>query len=462
MISQTENSSFRDRDALVYIENNKVYRKIFSSYKENYDNLINSGLYEKLTKENLLIKHIEQNNIQENNVYKIIEPEKVFISYPYEWCFTQYKEAALTTLKIQQAALEFNMSLKDASAFNIQFFKGKPVLIDTTSFEKFEEKPWVAYKQFCKHFLAPLLIMKYVDPKCSKFFTADIDGLDLEVVSKMLPCHTKFNPQIFTHIHLHSKFLKQYSSTKKKSINQKMTKFQHFAILDGLISFIKNLKLKENESEWKNYYNNTNYTENSFKEKANIIEEYKKIINPEKVWDFGANTGYFSRIFKDTSNEIVCFDIDYNAVDANYKKANEENETNILPLVFDLVNPSPNIGWANNERKTITERAENVDVILALALIHHLAISNNLPFNKIAQYFSGISKYLIIEFVKKEDSKVQELLNSRDDIFGDYDIENFEKEFMKYYTLIKKDEIKNTKRIMYLFKSKGNIREISK
>ncbi len=449
-----ENSSFRDRDAVIYNDNGKILRKIFNSYKENYDKLMTSGLYEKLISQNLLINHTEYDKPEETNVYKIIEPKKVFITYPYEWSFNQYKDAALATLKIQQIALEFNMSLKDTSAFNIQFFEGKPLLIDTTSFEKFEEKPWVAYKQFCKHFLAPLLIMKYIDPRCAKFFLTDIDGLDLEIVSKILPKHTKFNPGILTHIHLHSKFLKQYSSTKKKSINQKMTKFQHLAILDGLMGLIKGLEVKTNESEWKNYYNNTNYTESSFEEKKKLIEQYKKLIDSKIIWDFGANTGHFSRIFKDTAKEIICFDIDYNAVDENYKTVKTQNETNILPLVFDLVNPSPNIGWANEERKTILERANNVDIALALALIHHLAISNNLPFNKIAQYFSQISRYLIIEFVKKEDSKVQELLNSRKDIFNDYDIEHFENSFSKYYTLVRKDEIKDTQRILYLFKVK--------
>ncbi len=450
---KAENSSFRDRDALVYTDCGKTFRKIFTSYRKNYDKLMNCGLYERLIQESLLIPHKEL-DIQEENTYKIIEPEEIFITYPYEWSFNQYKDAALATLKIQQIALEFDMSLKDASAFNIQFFKGKPLLIDTTSFEQFEEKPWVAYKQFCRHFLAPLLIMKYIDPKCSKFFISDIDGFDLETVSKMLPKSTKFNPSILTHIHLHSKFLKQYSSTKKKNIKQKMTKFQHLAILDGLFNFINNLKLKQNDSEWKNYYNITNYSKNSFDEKRKIIEGYKKLINPEIVWDFGANTGYFSRIFKDISKEIVCFDIDYNAVDINYEETKAKNEKNIMPLVFDMVNPSPNIGWANNERKTIVERAKNVDVILALALIHHLAISNNLPFNKIAQYFSKMSKYLIIEFVKKEDSKVQELLNSRKDIFDDYDTLHFEEEFLKFYTIVKKDEIKNTDRILYLLKAK--------
>jgi len=453
MTIKLENASFRDRDAVVYKDNGKILRKIFISYKENYDKLMTSGLYEKLTSKHLLVEHIECDMSEETGVYKIIEPKNVFITYPYEWCFNQYKTAALATLEIQQIALEFDMSLKDASAFNIQFFKGKPLLIDTTSFEKFEEKPWVAYKQFCKHFLAPLLLMKYVDLRCAKFFISDIDGLDLGVVSKILPRRAKFSPGIFTHIVLHSKFLKQYSSTKKKSVNQKMTKFQHFALLDGLMSLIKGLEVKS-DSEWKNYYSTTNYTEASFEEKYKLIEEYKKIVNPKKVWDFGANTGYFSRIFKDNADEIICFDIDYNAVDENFKTVEKQNETNILPLVFDLVNPSPNIGWANNERKMITERADNVDLILALALIHHLAISNNLPFDKIAQYFSKISKYLIIEFVKKEDSKVQELLNSRKDIFDDYDINHFEETFLKYYELIRKDEIKDTKRVLYLFMAK--------
>jgi hypothetical protein len=150
MIKNT--ASFRDPSGYIYEENQEIFRVIKKSYQDNYDHLVSSGLYDELVEKNLLIPHCEVVNYSSNHedVYKIIKPTKIdYISYPYEWCFSQLKDAALTTLQIQKIAIKFGMSLKDASAYNIQFHNGKPLLIDTLSFEKLEVKPWIAYDQFC-------------------------------------------------------------------------------------------------------------------------------------------------------------------------------------------------------------------------------------------------------------------------------------------------------------------------
>jgi len=202
-------SSFRDPSGFLFTENGTLFRSVGRLYQQNYDHLIQSGLYNKLVADDLLIPHreIQRPAKTTDDTYKIIQPEIVpFISYPYEWCFSQLKDAALALIKIQKRALDCNMILKDASAYNIQFFKGKPILIDTLSFEIYKEnQPWVAYRQFCQHFLAPLALMASRDIRLGQLMRIYIDGLPLDLVSGLLPISTWFKPALLSHIHLHAK-----------------------------------------------------------------------------------------------------------------------------------------------------------------------------------------------------------------------------------------------------------------
>ena len=448
--------SFRDPSGFLFKENGKIYRRINKVYADDYEQLMFSGLYNKLVENHLLIPHIETElkSADDDLLYKIIQPELVqFISYPYEWSFSQLKDAALTTLNIQKIAMEHGMSLKDSTAYNIQFWNGKPVLIDTLSFEKYKEgEPWVAYKQFCQHFLLPLVLMSYTDIRLSQLFRIYIDGIPLDLGAKLLPRKTRFKFSIFAHIHLHAKSQKKYEdkAIEKKS---RISKFKLLALIDSLETTVKNLKWNPKGTEWADYYDITNYSSDAFKCKKNYIEEFLKSINPASVWDLGANTGIFSRIASEKNIPTISFDVDPAAVEKNYQICKEKNETNILPLVLDLTNPSGGIGWANQERMSFIERGP-VDAVFALALIHHLAISNNLPLINIAEFFSSISKFLIIEFVPKSDSQVKKLLLTREDIFDKYDKENFEKDFDNYFNIRKYLKIEGSERYLYLMEKK--------
>lgn len=445
-----EFSSFKDKDAIVFRKNNSVYRKIFYSYKENYDMLINSGLYTRLTTANLLVSHTEVEN-EFNDVYKVIKPEEVFISYPWEWSFSQLKNAALTTIEIQKLALEYGMSLKDANCYNIQFHGTNPILIDTTSFEKYNsDEPWVAYKQFCENFLAPLALMAYTDISLNKLFLSNINGIPLELTSKLLPLKSIFNIGILCNIHLHSKVQNKYHQATSQKIKVNLSKNSQIALLNNLSDCIKKLELPNYKTEWENYYNDTNYNEKSFNHKKLIISEFEKEIKPKKVIDFGANTGLFSRMFKNSADFILALDIDPLAVEQNYKQCIKEHDNKVFPLLFDLTNPSPSIGWDCKERITLPERLSNINLVMALALIHHLRITYNIPFKKIAEYFSQFAPYLIIEFVKKDDSQIQKMLLNREDVFDDYTVENFENTFNNYYQIVHKEEIIDTQRTLYL------------
>ncbi len=449
--------SFRDPSGFLFFKEGTLYRQINLEYKENYDYFINSGLYSELSGSGLLISHQEADisHRKSDNAYKVIKPEPVsFISYPYEWCFSQLKDAALTTLKIQKKALEHGMILKDASAYNIQFKNSKPIFVDTLSLEKYDEKqPWVAYRQFCQHFLAPLALMNYTDIRLNQLFRIFIDGIPLDLTSSLLPLRTRLIPSLFLHIYLHARSQRYFADKPLNKTAHKINRLSLQALVESLESAVKKLTYKSQHTEWADYYKDTNYSSEALEHKKDLVVEFVDMIKPELIWDLGANVGLFSRIVADQAKQIVSFDIDPNAVEENYLTCIQKGTTNILPLLLDFTNPSPGIGWKNQERASIFERGP-ADVALALAVIHHLAISNNLPFNKIADFFNAICDFLIIEFIPKSDSQVQRLLSSREDIFTDYTQQAFENEFKKYFTFQKSIKIKDSKRILYLMKRK--------
>ena len=415
---------------------------------------MNSGLYEVLVDTELLIPHdvVDIEGLEPDKAYKILKPELIpFISYSYEWCFSQLKNAALITLKIQKKALDFGMSLKDCSAYNIQFRKGKPVSVDTLSFEKYQEgKPWIAYRQFCQHFLAPLALMSYRDIRLNQLFRIYIDGIPLDLASSLLPFHTRFKFSLLSHIYLHAKAQKYFADkTANTSGGKKMSLLSFNGLIDNLESAIKKLKWQSQNTEWSDYYEETNYSMDALQHKKQIVAELLDKIDPRNVWDLGSNIGMFSRIASDKGIQTISFDIDPGAVEKNYLECIRKGETHILPLVLDLTNPSPSIGWENQERMSLLER-DPADTVFALALIHHLAISNNLPLNRIADFFSKICKSLIIEFVPKNDSQIQRLLSTREDIFPSYRQQVFEDEFSRYFRIQDSVKIKDSERIIYL------------
>lgn len=445
-------SSFRDPAGYLYSDKKgDIYRQINNFGKEDYDLLMSSGLYKILVSKQLLIDHKELKK-PSTEYYKIIKPTKIsYISYPFEWSFGQLQDAALLTLRIQRIALKHGMTLKDASAYNVQFHKGKPIFIDTLSFEKYQEgKPWQAYRQFCQHFLAPLSLMAYTDQRLNQLFRSHIDGVPLDLANKLLPLKARIKPSLYMHLVLHSRaqinkagLAKRPTSTVKKSNLE--------AILLNLKNAVKKLSPKLSKTEWGEYYQNTNYTVKSADKKAEIIKDFCKNLNIKSANDFGGNNGRYSRVLNSLAIETVCNDIDINAVEANYKHVKDKDEKLMLPLLIDLTNPGGAIGWANDERLSIDHRLKT-DLSMVLALIHHLAISNNLPFTKISKFLARFSPYLIIEFVPKQDSQVKILLATRNDIFDDYNEEGFKKAFCNDFKLLKEKNISGTHRTLYLFK----------
>jgi hypothetical protein len=448
-------SSFRDPSGFVFWQDGSVYRQINTIYKDDHDLLMESGLHKALVEKGLIIPHEEValRSVAPQLAYKVIRPEQIpFVSYPYEWSFSQLKDAALTTLDVQKKALEFGMSLKDCSVYNVQFNKGKPVFIDTLSFERYREgSPWVAYRQFCQHFLAPLALISHRDVRLGQLFRSHLDGIPLTLASKLLPRRTRFSFSLLSHIHLHARTQTRYADKRIDTRRPKLSRLGFIGIINSLESGVKGLKWNPGGTEWGDYYQDTNYSPQSFQHKKQVVAEFLEAINPSSVWDLGANTGIFSRIASDKGIRTISFDIDPAAVEKNYLECRRRNETSILPLLSDLTNPSPGIGWQNEERMSLAGRGP-ADAALALALIHHLAISNNTPFAKIAEFFARICDSLIVEFVPKSDSQVQRLLATREDIFVNYTQQAFESEFARLFVLERSQSITGSERILYLMR----------
>ncbi|MDD3642174.1 MAG: SAM-dependent methyltransferase [Candidatus Krumholzibacteria bacterium] len=430
-------------------------------YAEEYDLLIGSGLYDDLTRSGLLVRHEEADLslAAADGAYRVLRPDTVpFISYPHEWCFSQLKDAALTTVAIQKRALEHGMSLKDCSAFNVQFNRGRPVFIDTLSFERFVEgRPWAAYRQFCQHFLAPLALARYRDIRLVQLFRVYLDGIPLDLASELLPLRTRFSPSLLMHIHMHARFQSRYGSRTEKPSGRGTVGFKaQMGLVESLESAVAGATWKASGTEWVEYYEDTNYSRPGLDDKERLVAEYIDAIGPGVVWDLGANTGRFSRIASDRGHGVISFDIDAAAVEKNYLELASDGDGDILPLVLDLANPTSGMGWAGEERKSLEERGP-AEIVMALALIHHLAISDNLPFDVIAGFFSRICRHLIVEYIPKEDSQVRRLLVCREDIFGSYTREEFEKAFRRFFRIERAERITDSERVLYLMRRNGEM-----
>lgn len=447
-------ASFRDPGGFLFSRGGILYRQVNRAAAGDYARLMESGLYERLVKIGLLIPHTEGDAppADVSLSFKVIQPEHVpFISYPYEWSFGQLKDAALATLAIQKRALKAGMTLKDASAYNIQFLRGKPTLIDTLSFEIYQPgKPWDAYRQFCQHFLAPLALMALVDSRLSGLLRVHIDGIPLDLASRLLPTRSHFDFALQAHIHIHSSAQTRYADADVKSTAARgVSQNALTGLLDSLEKAVQKLNWKPAGTEWGDYYANTNYSDSAFEHKKEIISGWLNENKPASIWDLGANNGQFSRLASERGIPTIAWDIDPSAVEQNYRGMKVAKEQNILPLLLDLTNPSPALGFANAERESLAQRGP-VDMVFALALIHHLAISNNVPLPRLADFFADICRWLVVEWVPKPDSQVQKLLRSRKDIFEGYTREGFESAFGGRFHLRAAVDVRESERRLYL------------
>lgn len=444
-----EQSSFRDPEATLMYDETHYYRTLNAKYAVHYNHYKTSGLKDVLLNEGYVLPFEEiagQGNV-------VLKTKKIaFVSYPYEWSFSQFKTAALFTLQINLIALEHGMVLKDASMFNVQFVGSKPFFIDLASFEIYkEDKPWIAYYQFCKHFYVPLFLGANKNLHLPKLLLYFIDGIPLREAVSLCKFSDFLNLGAFMHLYLHSK---AEGSTNKTGVEKKVSKKQLTELLTHLSDSIGSLKPKHKKTLWDDYNQNNNYVEGSKNHKAEIIKGFiMQIPNCQMAMDIGANDGTYSKLFSEKEIYTLVVDIDELAIERAFAEYNKLQNAYFHPLHVNLANPTPAIGWNNVERKSFWERC-NVDVIQALAVVHHLAITHDISFEEIAKKLVQHTRYLIIEFVYPDDSQTKILLNNKPHHNSNYNKDNFEKAFSLFFDLKDKVTIEGMKRDLYFYERK--------
>jgi hypothetical protein len=452
--------SFRDPSGHLFERDGELLRTVTHRFADEFEAVRDSGLYDRLITDGLLVAHEEVDaDLAPEPVHAVLRPHRIpFVSYPYEWSPAQLRAAGLLTLQVMEVALDHGAVLRDASAYNVQFVGTRPVFIDTLSFAmRRGEEPWAAYGQFCRHFLAPLALQTYVDPRLADLLRTNIDGVPLDLAADLLPLRTRLRPGLLTHLHAHARAQSDRRAETKGE--QRTVRFSDRAIrglVEGLRGTISHLSWDRGATVWGDYYATADhYDESAMAAKLATVERMVGAVDPDLVWDLGANTGRFSRVAAASGATTIAMDIDHGAVEAAFEDlvADPPGPGTVLPLRYDLANPSPGIGWATTERMTLAERGP-ADLVLALALVHHLAIGNNVPLDRVAAHLASLGDHVVVEWVPKHDPMVQVLLATREDVFDDYTDEGFRTAVAQHFETLETAPVPGTERVLLLLRTR--------
>ena len=455
MMKPPTSISYKDPAGYIIRQKEGFYRIITEAYKDEYEHLMLSGLYKELTEQSLLLSHQEMKGTDQEIVYyKLLFPDQInTMVYPYEWTYSQWHQMALTYLRINKIALQYGMILKDATPYNFVFRGADCLLLDTISFRFFQEGDnWLAYRPFCEEILSPLALMHYKETLWVRLYRTMINGIPLSFVSKELPINSWFNLNCLLHIHWHAKFQQQTHQLNKQT---GFSKEKLLALFDMMEKNLHKWKFPlTRKSIWDHYYEKDIEDEKYLIHKTNIIQQWLAEIRPDTTIDLGANTGKFSFLAADHSSRVIAVEQDIFCVEEIRKTIVEKKIKNITSIVADIAEPSPGLGWANEEKNSLLERLKG-DMVMSLALIHHLCLSRNIPLHFIAKLFSNLSsRYLIVEFIPKTDPKAMILLQNKKDSFKHYSEDELINSFSVYFKLIQVQDCEASTRKMYLWEKK--------
>ena len=453
-VPERDPGSFRDPSGFVFRRDGMLYRQVNRTFADDWAAAADAGILERWQADGQLVGHEVADlalAADPEHALTVLRPDPVaFISYPYEWTFGQLKDAALLTLDLQGDAERSGLTLRDASAYNIQFDRGRPILIDSLSVERRTgDEPWAAYRQFCQHFVAPLALMARRDIRCGLMLRDHVDGIPLDLAATLLPGRTRLSTGLGSHVHLHARAQARYAAAGHSAPRRAtMGATRRAALLDSLRRTILGLYWSPSGTEWADYDRQTSYSDDGTRAKEAAVEAMLRDAGGTVVWDLGANVGRFSAIAAGLGRRVVAWDVDPAASERHYQRLKVAGDTSVLPLVQDLVNPSPGLGWVGAERAPFVERSD-ADVVMALALVHHLAISNNVPLEWVAALFARLAPAAIVEFVPKGDPMVDLLLASRPDVFPDYSQDGFERAFAAHFRIAGRASVRDSGRILY-------------
>lgn len=466
-----DEGSFRDPSGYIFQQDDRILRAVTPYADEKFRRIYDSGLLKRLSDQGLMIptQRIDVSNIhtdlikgarQESLSGFYEHPRIPFISYPYEWTFSQLKDAALLHLQLQMTALEEGFTLSDATAFNIQFQKTKPVHIDVLSLQAYQEgETWSGYNQFCRQFLLPLLVESWAGLRFQPMLRGSLQGISFEDALSVIPRHkylTNLSGMIHVYLHGKSVIRRSSSETISSSTHTKIPKSRYHSILEQLYDFIKGLKSStRSASYWKEYAQKNSYSVSMHNTKLEFVRTWASNSKPGMIWDIGGNSGDFSKVaIEGGAEHAVIMDSDLDSLEWAYQHRTQSGER-ILPLVMDVTDPSPALGWRQTERKGLMQR-KNADGILALAVLHHLCIGNNIPLIEAMDWLLSLAPTGVIEFVPKSDPMVKQLLTLREDIFSDYNESNFKENILKRHDIIFEHRFADNDRLLVSYKLKSN------
>ncbi len=431
-----DSASFRDPSGHVYDIDGRIYRTVTEHAVRDFEAVRANGVYHDMVADGKVIAgEIVDRNIPEplkRQARLVLEhPRLPFISYPYEWSFAALKEAALLHLDVHLTALDRGITLSDASAYNVQFIGAKPIFIDTLSFRPYREgEYWTGHRQFCEQFLNPLLLCAMCGARHNDWYRGALEGIPTADFTRLLPLHRKLSWNVLTNLVLPTAFERsaRRGDISVRSGDLGTAKFplsSYRRLLHRLRAWIARLHLDaKTPTTWQNYSSENSYRAEEAQAKQDFVRSFIRNENPTTVWDLGCNTGDYSEVALEAgARYVVGWDYDHGALESAFARARQRNLA-FTPLFFDATNPAPNQGWAQEERHGMSSRGP-ADAVLALALIHHLAIAKNIPLDMVVRWLTGLAPSGVVEFVPKEDRMVRNMLELRPDIFPDYRLEHF-------------------------------------
>ena len=427
--------SFRDPNGRVFHHKGRIYRTISNVAIDDFNLVVKTGVYDKLVDEGLLVgwSNADKSDFDlGEDVAHVIEQEKLpFVSYPYEWSFGALKAAALCHLDVQLRALEHDIVLSDATAYNIMFIGNRPVFIDYLSFRPYRDGEfWIGHQQFCEQFLNPLVMASRLSVSPSAWYRGNLEGIASQDMAKLLGVKgwlsglTLINTMLPSFFERRAVAKRSNAGTAQMVQSRKLAKSAYQGMLERLRAGISNLAVPEDVTVWQDYADNTSYSSDETETKEAMVARFVRETKPDMVWDIGCNSGRYSKIACDSgANHVIGLEFDTGALEAAYEMSLREKLA-FTPLLMNAVNPSPSLGWNERERHSLKDRAK-ADAVIALAVIHHICIGRNIPLSEAVHWFLDLAPNGLIEFVPKQDPMVQELLSLREDIFPDYTYDAF-------------------------------------
>jgi ribosomal protein L11 methylase PrmA len=451
--------SYRDPSGRVFVLGDRVLRTVMPRAAADFEFVRSTGVLDGLIAEGSAIaeQRVEPRGLPrdfDDARYVLQHPMLPFVSYPYEWCFTALKRAALLHLDIQMRCLEQGVALSDASAYNIQFLGPKPIFIDSLSFRRYrKDEFWTGHKQFCEQFLNPLLLRALLGVPHNAWYRGGLEGIPTAELNRLLPLRRKLAWNVLTNVVMPASLQRAAldGADPKMPTGARFPRTAMRRMLERLRKWISALQPADRgNTVWGDYAHQTSYAADETARKRALIVEFAASVRPSMIWDIGCNTGDYAKAALDSGAAYaVGFDFDQRALDAAFARA-ENERLNFLPLFLDLANPTPRQGWGERERRGLTDRA-SADAILALALMHHLAIGRNIPLKQVVGWLVGLAPNGIIEFVPKSDPMVQRLLRLREDIFDDYSEDAFAQHLQARARIVQVVEASATGRRLFWF-----------